>query len=130
MTYFVRFIVTILLCIFISLPVITFADTNITNHVVENTVWDISGSPYIITGEIQVYQNKRLTIESGVEVKFNQGAGLIIGGELKAVGKSDHFIKFTSNSSTPFRGDWNYIDFYNTAISIRSCSRGYYTLIA
>jgi len=115
--YFIRFITIFLLCIFVLLPVITLADTNITNHVNENAVWDTSGSPYIITGEIHVYQNIKLTITSGVEVKFNQDAELIIGGELIAMGTIDGPITFTSNSSTPLLGDWNGISFMNTAIT-------------
>ena len=115
--YFIRFINMFLLCIFVLLPVITLADTNITNHVTENTVWDTLGSPYIITGEINIYQNVILTIASGVEVKFNQDAELIIGGQLIAMGTIDDPITFTSNTSTPLRGDWNGISFVNTAIT-------------
>ena len=113
----IRFIIMFLLCIFVLLPVITLADTNITSNVTKNTVWDISGSPYIITGEIHVFQNVILTIASGVEVKFNQDAELIIGGQLIAVGTIDDPITFTSNSSTPSRGVWKGISFANTAIT-------------
>ena len=112
----IRFINVFLLCIFVSLPGMVLADTYIINNINENTVWSISGSPYVLTGKIHVYQNVSLTIESGVEVRFNRRAELIIGGELKAVGASDSFIKFTSNSATPLKGDWIYINFVNTAV--------------
>jgi len=93
------------------------ASTNVTENITQDTIWDISGSPYIITGEIQVYPSVKLTINPGVEVRFDQDAVLVIAGELKAVGTNDSNIKFTSNSLTPSRGDWKYIQFLDTAIT-------------
>lgn len=56
-----------------------------------------------------------MTINPGVEVRFDQDAALIIAGELKAVGTTNNNIKFTSNSITPSPGDWKYIQFLDTA---------------
>jgi hypothetical protein len=106
-----------LLSIFVSLPVTSQADTNITTNINMDTIWDESGSPYILSGEVQVYEGVRLTIESGVEIRFNQGAGLLIAGELRARGTAGKYITFTSNADTPSRGDWEHISFVNTAVS-------------
>jgi len=99
----------------VMLPANIFADTIITSHITEDTIWDTSGSPYIITGDINIYQNVTLTIDGGVAVKFNQDAGLTIGGQLIAQGTTGDPVTFTSNLSTPAQGDWSGISFVNTA---------------
>lgn len=101
----------------VLLPADSFADTNITSHITEDTLWDISGSPYIITGDINIYQNATLTIASGATVKFNQDAGLTIGGQLIAQGATSNPVTFTSNLATPEQGVWDGISFVNTAIT-------------
>jgi len=32
--------------------------------------WNITGSPYIVTGDIRVPESKTLTIDAGVQVRF------------------------------------------------------------
>ena len=59
-----------------------------------------------------------LTIEPGVEVRFNGGTGLYIGadgyyGALTARGTADAPIVFTSNASPPAPGNWKGIYFTN-----------------
>jgi len=112
-----KFCFLFLLSIFILLPVTSQAATNISANINTDTVWNESGSPYIISGEIQVFEYVRLTIESGVEIRFNQGAGLLIAGELNARGTAVKYITFTSNADTPSQGDWEHISFVNTAVS-------------
>ena len=104
--------------IIVSLPLNVAADTDISKNITTDTTWSLKGSPYIISGEIQVFENVTLTIKKGVEVKFNQNAELQIGGELKAIGGSEigELIKFTSNASTPPKQwDWFGIVFLNTS---------------
>lgn len=61
-----------------------------------------------------------LTLEPGVEVRFNANYYLMIGvssgdpGALVAQGSEAGPIVFTSNKATPAPGDWNYIAFYPT----------------
>lgn len=97
------------------LPHFVIASTDITENITQNTTWNTSDSPYIITKEIQVFDDVTLTINPGVEVRFDQDAALIVAGELKAVGMLNNKIKFTSNSSTPSMADWKYIQFLDTA---------------
>ena len=92
--------------------------------------------PYIVNGDITVYSSTRspysdtapnqvtLTLEPGVEVRFDQGTGLYIGkassldaygyhGALNAQGTLDDPIVFTSNADTTTPGDWKGIYFHN-----------------
>jgi hypothetical protein len=91
------------------------ADTYVTENIAEDTIWPVSGSPYIVPNDVQVYQGVTLTIEKGTEVRFDVGASLIIGGELIARGEDQELIKFTSNEPVPSAGSWKGIEFMNTA---------------
>ena len=65
----------------------SLAETYVSGNITSNTTWGVAGSPYIVTGDITVYHTSRtygeyfrkLTIEPGVEVRFNPGTGLYIG---------------------------------------------------
>lgn len=82
-----------------------------------DTTWTLDKSPYIVTGDVFVLGNEaRLTIEPGVEVRFEPGTGLQIGrytssGTLVAQGSESSPITFTSNAATPASGDWKGIYF-------------------
>ncbi len=45
--------------------------TDVSGDVNVNTVWDLAGSPYYLTGDVRVNSTATLTIESGVEVYSN-----------------------------------------------------------
>ncbi len=54
------------------------------------------GSPYITTGQLTIPQNKTLTIEPGVIIRFeNNTSKIIVNGTLQAIGTSDTKITFT-----------------------------------
>ncbi len=97
--------------------VATFADTEVGGNITEDTTWTKANSPYIVTSNVQVLEGVKLTIEQGVIVKFHTGTGLVIGGQLNAVGAENEMIVFTSNSETPSAGDWGEIKFVTSAIS-------------
>ena len=74
--------------ILISLFALTgtsLAETFVSGNITSDTTWGVAGSPYIVTGDITVYHTSRtngeyfrkLTIEPGVEVRFNPGTGLV-----------------------------------------------------
>ncbi|MFH0765892.1 MAG: hypothetical protein V2A61_05670, partial [Calditrichota bacterium] len=73
-----------------SIPV--HADTFVQGAV--NGVWRAQGSPYVATGIIYVPNQSVLTIESGVEVRFNPNTGLYIYGRLSAIGSEQDSIRF------------------------------------
>jgi parallel beta-helix repeat protein len=103
----------------------TFAGTNVSGTISTDTIWALAGSPYIVVGDIKVYSSTSeptLTIEPGVEVRFNGVYTLYIGyssykGRLVAEGTADRPIIFTSHQLVPAPGDWDGIWFYNHASS-------------
>ncbi|MEE8308328.1 MAG: hypothetical protein V3R81_13760, partial [Gammaproteobacteria bacterium] len=65
------------------------------------TTWTLSGSPHIITCDVQVQSGVSLTIDPGAVVKFDGNSALRIDGELIAQGINGNPITFTSNAGTP-----------------------------
>ena len=95
-------------------PVVS-GPTNVSGPISTNTTWTLAGTPYIVTGSILVNSGATLTIEPGVEVKFNDEKAMQIDGELIGQGTSDNPITFTSNvGANP--GDWGYILFTDTSV--------------
>ena len=105
------------------------ATTYVNAAIRQNTVWTKSGSPYIVTGNIEIALSGAgtavLTIEPGVEVRFNANAGLVVGGSwdhhgaLYAQGTEDSPIIFTSNG-LQVKGSWKGIRFTSTTTENRS----------
>ena len=95
---------------------------NIRNHSVyrysvsgtinSNTTWNLAGSPYIVTGNVTVAATYTLTIDAGVEVKFDNSRSLFVYGTVNATTTT-----FTSNDGSPTPGKWNYLTFYNGSSS-------------
>ncbi len=83
-------------------------------HITSNTTWYLDDSPYYIEGDVHVDSGANLTIEAGVEVRFNGYYGLFIHGNLTAVGSPLSRITFTSNKSSPSTPDWNRIHINST----------------
>ncbi|MFD1602635.1 right-handed parallel beta-helix repeat-containing protein [Flavobacterium artemisiae] len=67
------------------------------------------GNTYRVTGNIIVPAGQTLTIEEGVDVKFDGYYSLTVNGTLLANGTADKYIRFTSNSTSPSKKDWNQI---------------------
>jgi parallel beta-helix repeat protein len=82
------------------------AQTYVSGNITTNTKWTLTGSPYIIKSDIYVQKGVTLTIEPGVIVKFDGEYSLVIDGLIKAKGTKTNTIKFTSNQTTPHKGDW------------------------
>ncbi|MEM5871785.1 MAG: right-handed parallel beta-helix repeat-containing protein [Candidatus Aenigmatarchaeota archaeon] len=97
------------------------AETYVSGIIATDTIWTLSNSPYIVTGNIKVNEGVTLTIEPGVFVKFekhpifDRGYYIWIDGTLVARGTADQKIIFTSNSSNPEPGDWGAIYFSPTS---------------
>jgi len=116
----------LLLALFFGLSGLAVADTYHSGGINSDETWTFAGSPHIVTSLITVKNNATLTIEPGVEVRFNELATnptLIIGessgtdGRLIARGTPTQKILFTSNATNPQPGDWNHIIFWSTATS-------------
>ncbi|MGA1823424.1 MAG: right-handed parallel beta-helix repeat-containing protein [bacterium] len=90
-----------------------------------NITCENRGVSLIILGTISVYGDTTnpvtLTIEPGVELRFNQGLGLYIGagthkGALIALGTEAEPIIFTANTESPVPGYWSNIYFYDGTV--------------
>lgn len=78
----------LLLIVGLSLPLLsnfTYAETHVSGHITEDTVWDISGSPYILTNDLTVDVGVSLSIQPNVEIDSqNSGYRILIDGNLFA----------------------------------------------
>ncbi|KPL17870.1 MAG: hypothetical protein AMJ92_10550, partial [candidate division Zixibacteria bacterium SM23_81] len=86
--------------------------TTVPDHITENTTWESNSTVTVITS-ITVDSGVTLTIEPGVEVKFNQGTKLQIDGILQAKGSPGDSIRFTAIDTTK---KWNGISFTNSSV--------------
>ncbi|HET9327817.1 MAG TPA: hypothetical protein VFQ05_13710, partial [Candidatus Eisenbacteria bacterium] len=109
---------------FLALPLLvsTANATDLCGAITSNTTLTLSGSPYTVTCPVTVYNGAQLTIEPGVTLEFEAGAGLTVGhpngsstGSLMAVGTAESPIVFTSTSGVP--GGWNGIIFWGSSLA-------------
>ncbi|MFX1563251.1 MAG: right-handed parallel beta-helix repeat-containing protein [Promethearchaeota archaeon] len=83
--------------------------TSVNGYISENTTWTLTGSPYIVVGDVTVVHDVFLTIEPGVVVKFANNTSLVVDGSLVAQGNFTHKITFTCNHTTPQPRIWRTI---------------------
>ena len=82
------------------------------SSIASSETWKSFGLPYVVDSWVTVSGagSPILTIEPGVEVRFNNGQGMTIGevspGGLIAVGTVEQPIRFTSNAATVTTGYW------------------------
>jgi parallel beta-helix repeat protein len=114
-------------------------DTEVGGVILEDTVWNTVGSPYIVVEWVEIAGGATLTIEPGVAVRFRNGLGLWVGGwdhggrgTLVARGTADAPVVFTSND--PFEdppdlaepGDWVAVLFTSRAVDAVYDEQGQY----
>ena len=106
-----------LLIVFIF-PIIVYSQTTIQEGNVSGT-WTISGSPYLIEGDITIIDSDTLAIEPGVTVEFQDCYGLFVEGYLYAIGNETDSILFTVNDTTGYydysHAGWKGIRFYDAS---------------
>jgi hypothetical protein len=88
----------------ITIATTLFAQTNLSGNIANNTILIAAESPYIVTGNLNVNAGVTLTVESGVELRFNSNVYLRVFGTLAATGAT-----FTASESTS-PGAWQGID--------------------
>ncbi len=100
---------------FYNLLLITLYATDISGVISSNLTLTKALSPYIVKGNILVNSSIILTIERGVQIRFDGNYGFLINGSLIAEGTLTDSIIFTSNKATQQAGDWNSIQFSSSA---------------
>ncbi|MCH7762735.1 MAG: right-handed parallel beta-helix repeat-containing protein, partial [Candidatus Marinimicrobia bacterium] len=94
--------------------------------ITSDETWTSTDSPYIITGTTSVNTGLTLTIEPGVEVRFESGMSMQVDGELVAIGTADSMVTFTSDSDT-VAGSWGFIKFTDSSVDATFDGGGNYT---
>ena len=94
------------LSILLILSPAVLATTYVGGDIDEDTTWDDDGSPYVVTSDIHVLEDIMLKIDPGVTIKFNDDKKIVVDGLLYANGTATDQITFTSNNSSPQKGDW------------------------
>jgi hypothetical protein len=103
----------------------SFAQTNLSSHFTVNTTLTAANSPYLVTTNLNVNDGVTLTIEKGVEIRFNANVYLQVFGTLNAKG-----VNFTANASTT-KGFWDgiYVSYEYSAsigsVTLDSCNVEY-----
>jgi hypothetical protein len=87
-----------------------FCQTTIFGNILTDTTLTLSSSPFIVTSNLVVFEDAILTVEPGVELKFNENTGIILRGKLVSIGTETERIIYTSNLSNPTLGSWNGIN--------------------
>ncbi len=72
--------------------------------------WTVSGSPYLVTGDIIIPVDSVLIIDPGVDIIFNEYCGLTITGRIFAQGNAGDSITFTASDTTL---GWDALTFYD-----------------
>jgi parallel beta-helix repeat protein len=93
------------------------APTNVSGTIDSNITWNVSGSPYIVVGDVTVASGVTLIIEPGVEVRFDGLYRLLVEGHIIAVGTMSSKIEFTSNQIPQRKGDWETLQVATTGIA-------------
>ncbi|MBC8422466.1 MAG: right-handed parallel beta-helix repeat-containing protein, partial [Chloroflexi bacterium] len=76
-----------------------------------DTTWTACASPYLVHGDVFVEPGVTLTVELGVQVRFDGDTGLYVLGTLSALGEPDNQIAFTANEDWPWPGYWKGLTF-------------------
>ncbi|WP_395626673.1 PQQ-binding-like beta-propeller repeat protein, partial [Daejeonella sp.] len=104
----IKYILILLMCFVFSIGLLK-AQTEVSGVIATNTTWTKAASPYLIKNNLLVNSGATLTIEPGVEVRFEEAKYLKIEGTINAVGSQTDSIIFTSNLSSKTRGSWDKI---------------------
>ena len=107
-------------------PALLGGPTDVNGIIDTDTTWTLANSPYIVMGNILISEGITLTIEPGVEVRFDGSYYLQVDGTLVAYGTEESMITFTSNRANPAPGDWGGIYFTPTSQDAVLDSEGNY----
>ncbi len=101
--------------------------TKVQGIISQNTIWTLENSPYLVVGNLKIEKGVTLEINPGVVIRFDGNYYLMVAGELKSKGTPQNLVTFTSNKTNPQPGDWETIEFINSAIPTTFNENGEYT---
>lgn len=78
---FLGLLTTALIIMFVH-PSFVFGQTTVIGEINQNTVWDLSGSPYIVEETLIIEENDTLWIEPDVEVRISGSKSILVRGHL------------------------------------------------
>ncbi len=78
------------------------ASTNVSGGIFQDTTWTAVGSPYIVTGDVVLFEGNTLTIEPGVVIEFYPNVKLTVRGHLQVNGNKTSKVVFKG-----YNGTWN-----------------------
>ena len=99
----------VVLCLVGSPASASGASSSISGVISTDTTWSVSGSPYLLTGNVGVDTGATLTIDPGVVVKAQGNYTLQVAGKLVVQGSQDQPVSFTCTSQV--KGCWGGIQF-------------------
>jgi Secretion system C-terminal sorting domain len=82
------------------------AQTYVSGGIYADETWTLANSPYVVTDTITVFPGVTLDIEPGVTVQVGDSMLIEVRGRMNAIGSVGDTIRFTSSSSSPFKGIW------------------------
>lgn len=105
----------------------SLSQTNIDNAYfssgLQTYLWAMTGSPYLITEDIEIMDGSNLIIEPGVSVVFQGHYKMEVRGAINAIGTANQRIIITSDAENP----WNGIRFdYSDGHTVLTTSKFYY----
>lgn len=106
---------TVCLCV---LPSGLMGQTNLSGNITASEVWDSTGNPYIVTGNLIIAEGAHISINPGTEIRFNNDAGIELHGTMEAIGELGAEITFTSNVQSQTMGDWKGIKVVGTSAPV------------
>ncbi len=89
-----RFVISTLALIMLLGSLDSSAQTNVSGPYFSNTLWSAAGSPYNLTGDVQIPAGVTLTIDPGCTINYTGDYEILIKGSLVANGTASLPIKF------------------------------------
>jgi len=74
------------------------AQTEVDGDIDTDTIWSITGSPYIVPSSLDLLSGVSLTVDPGVEIRFQFGIQMVVYGTLSAMGSETQPIIFSSDN--------------------------------
>ncbi len=105
--------IALLLAILFARP--AAADTPIGGSIGADTVLTPAGNPYVVVNGVRVFGGVTLTLQPGVELRFQNDTDLSIEGTLIAQGTAAYPVTFTAAITPPSPGAWRQVVFQSGA---------------